>query len=85
MAAGQTRRENLAGFELSGARRRDSELRQVVICDPSFVFRIGGMARLVFDGGSRAREAVLGLDPRGVSIWLCGGASWMSSWRRRCE
>jgi hypothetical protein len=48
-------RENLAGFELSGARRRDSELRQVVICDPSFVFRIGGMARLVFDGDSRAR------------------------------
>ena len=44
--------------ELSGATRRDLELRQVVICDPSFVFRFRGVARLVFDGGSRAREAV---------------------------
>ena len=35
--------------ELSGARRRDSELRQVVICDPSFVFRFRGVTRLVFE------------------------------------
>jgi hypothetical protein len=46
------------GFQLSGARRRDSELRQVVICDPSFVCRFRRVAVWVSTRGSRARKVV---------------------------
>ena len=51
-------RENLWGFRLCGARRRDLELRWVLICDPIFVPAYRRSDAASFDGGSRAREAV---------------------------